>query len=623
MRFVRGFWKLLVGIKDGLVLIFMLLFFAGLFAALSLSPNPRTPASGALVVDLDGSLVEQPAETSALSTLTGSTPATREYRLRDVVRAISSAATDKSIKAVVLDLDSFAGGGQAAIEAAGAAVDKVRRAGKPVLAFATGYTDGAYLLASHASEVWLDPQGAVLFAGRGGQQLYYKGLFDKLGVKVNVYRVGQFKSAVEPFTRTGQSEPAREENQALADALWQDWQANVAQARPTAKLAGYIAAPDKALAAANGDTAAAAMNAGLIDKIGSRVAFGRRVADLAGADTRQPGAYRTIALESWLAANPEPSSGARIGVLTVAGEIVDGKARAGTAGGETIARLLLDELGRNRIKALVVRVDSPGGSVTASERIRTAILEARRKGLPIVVSMGSVAASGGYWVSTTGERIFAEPSTITGSIGVFGLLPTFQGTLAKLGLSTDGVKTTPLSGEPNIYQGTSPTFDALMQTGIEGIYRRFTGLVAAARHLPVARVDEIGQGRVWAGGNARQIGLVDQFGGLDDAIAEAARRARLDPAKVSPLYIEKQPTLASRLLANMTRDRNDGSSSSDAWTRIAQAPQARIATALADMQLIAAGPAIQARCLECPVGEAPRLPRAGWATLLLAKLGIG
>jgi protease-4 len=312
-------------------------------------------------------------------------------------------------------------------------------------------------------------------------------------------------------------------------------------------------------------------------------------------------------------------------VLTVAGTIVDGQAQAGTAGGDTIARLLLDELGKGRIKALVVRIDSPGGSVTASERIRSAILEAKARGLPVVVSMGSVAASGGYWVATAGDMLFAQPSTITGSIGVFGLIPTFQGTLAKLGLSADGVGTTPLSGEPDVYHGTSETFDALIQTGIDSIYRRFTGLVAASRHLPVARVDEIGQGRVWAGTEAQRIGLVDQFGGLDAAIAEAARRAKLDPAKVSPLYIEKEPGWAGRLLATLNRDRSDDSEAvtRDAWTRLAREPQRAIATALADLQTMAGGPAIQARCLECPMSGAPRMPaRAGWVTLLLARLGL-
>jgi protease-4 len=238
MRLLRGFWKLLVGIKDGLVLLLMLMFFGALFAALSINPSPSVPSSGALLVDLDGSLVEQPADIDPLSFISGSTPATREYRLRDVVHGLAAAAKDDRAKAVVLDLDGFAGGGQATIAEAARAIDKVRAAGKPVLAYATGYTDDGYQLAAHASEIWLDPFGAVLLTGPGGSQLYYKGLLDKLGVATKVYRVGEFKSAVEPFTRTDQSPDAREANQALANSLWARWLGAVQQARPEARLAG-------------------------------------------------------------------------------------------------------------------------------------------------------------------------------------------------------------------------------------------------------------------------------------------------------------------------------------------------------------------------------------------------
>jgi protease-4 len=618
MRLVRGFWRLLVGIKDGLVLLFMLLFFGLLFAGLSMTPSPSVPASGALLIKLSGSLTEQPADADPLTFITGGAPPLREYRLRDVVRALEAAATDSKAKAVVLDLDSFTGGGQATIAAAAAAVDKVRRAGKPVLAYASGYTDDGYQLAAHASEVWLDPYGAVLLTGPGGSRLYYKGLLDKLGVTTRVYRVGEFKSAVEPFIRTDQSPEAREANQALADALWADWRAQVAKARPGARVAGYIADPETFIAAAKGDIARAALAAGLVDRLGDRVAFGRRVAAIAGtAEKKQLGGFQAIPLENWLAAHPERSGGSAIGVVTVAGEIVDGKAPAGTAGGETIAELILKELARDRIKALVVRVDSPGGSVTGSEQIRSAIAEAKRKGLPVVVSMGSVAASGGYWVATPADRIYAEPSTITGSIGVFGLLPTFEGTLAKLGLSADGVKTTPLSGQPDLYRGTSPEFDALIQRGVEDIYRRFTSLVAQSRDLPLARVDQIGQGRVWAGGTARQIGLVDAFGSLDNAIADAAGRAKLDPAKVHPVFIEREPSPWKQFLSDFLAPKPaEDSDARDPWSRIAARPGIMLATAFTEARSIAAGPAIQVRCLECPVAATPIAREASWALLL-------
>ncbi|WP_380876657.1 protease [Sphingomonas sp. DBB INV C78] len=622
MRLLRGFWKILVGVKDALVLIFMLLFFGGLYALMSVTPKPVTAGSGALVIDLDGRLVEQPAQPGTLDALTGGGPESREYRLRDVIRALHAAAKDSSVKAVVLDLNNFSGGGQATLAAAAKALDKVRAANKPVLAYATGYSDDSYQLAAHASEVWVDPFGAVLLTGPGGSNLYYKGLLDKIGVETKVYRVGEFKSAVEPYTRTDQSPEARAANQALVDALWATWQADVIRARPRARLAAYIAAPEQAIASAGGDIATAALKAGLVDKVGDSVAFGKRVAQLAGdADDREAGDYKAIPLDSWLAANPEASSG-QIGVLTIAGEIVDGEAAPGRAGGDTIAKLLLDELAKDRIKALVVRVDSPGGSVTASERIREAIMEAKRKKLPVVVSMGTYAASGGYWVSTPADVIFAEPATVTGSIGVFGLLPNFSGTLAKVGLTSDGVKTTPLSGEPDLMRGTSPEFDRLMQAGIDNIYRRFTGLVAQSRKLPVARVNEIGQGRVWAGSTALGLRLVDKTGGLEDAIAEAARRAKVAPEDARPLFIERNASFLSWLLAGMVQG-EEAAEPRDVYTRVARAPERQMLRAFHDLKAMAEGPVIQVRCLECPLGDAPSpRTRSGFVELLLARLGF-
>lgn len=626
MRVVRGIWAVLVGIKDFLVLIFMLLFFGLLYAALSMAPNPAvTAGSGALVLRLNGTLVEQPENVDPLSLIEGGSNVAGQYRLRDVIGALRAAAKDNSIKAVVLDLDRFVGGGQTTITDAAAAIDEVRRAGKPVLAYATGYLDDSYQLAAHASEVWMDPLGAVMLAGPGGSQLYYKGFLDKIGVSANVYRVGTYKSAVEPFIRTDQSPDARAANQALADNLWQSWQDNVARARPKARIAAYSSDPKGFISSTGGNVAQAAITAGLVDKLGDRVAFGSRVAELVGAD-KGPGGFQSVSLARYAAANPA-ASGGTIGVLTVAGEIVDGQAGPGTAGGDTIADLLSEELARDRIKALVVRVDSPGGSVTAAERIRGAIVAAKAKGLPVVVSMGSVAASGGYWIATPADRIFAEPSTVTGSIGVFGIIPTFQGTLAKLGLSADGIKTTPLSGEPDLMRGTSDQFNQLVQLGVEDIYSRFIGLVAQSRKLSPQQVDAIGQGRVWAGGTARQIGLVDQFGTLDDAIADAARRAKLDPRTARPLFIERELNPVEKFLRDATLSQeSDDLVTQDVWTSAARQPQRIMAQAMHDTGRILSGPAIQIRCIECgALAEPGRLSardKDGAIDLLKLMLGL-
>ncbi|NWK95710.1 signal peptide peptidase SppA [Sphingobium lactosutens] len=608
MAFVKGAWRILVAIKDGLVLLFLLLFFGALYAALSFSPKPgKTVSSGALLLDLDGSIVEQPTEVSPMALLSGSGPEAKEYRLSDIVAALDAAKTDGKVKAVVLNLDGFIGGGQVAMARVGKALDGVRAAKKPVLAYATLYSDDSYQLAAHASEVWSDPLGGVAILGRGGSNLYYKGLIDKLGVNTHVYRVGTYKSFVEPFIRTDQSPEAKQANQALAGALWQNWQDDVAKARPKAQIAAYAANPLAAAQAAGGDIAKAALAAGLVDKLGDEATFGDRVADIAGeATSDKAGAFASIDLNTYVKAR-KPANDGQIGVLTVAGDIVDGEAGPGTAAGDTISDLLLTALNEKKLKALVVRVDSPGGSVMASEKIRGAIMQAKAAGMPVVVSMANVAASGGYWVSTPGDVIFAEPDTITGSIGVFGIIPSFEGTLAKMGITTDGVRTTPLSGQPDVTGGTTPEFDQIMQLGVEDIYRRFVGLVAQSRKKTPEAIDAIAQGRVWDGGTARQIGLVDRFGGLEDAIAEAARRAKIDPAKARPYYIEKQPDKFAEFIQSIAdREQDDSSAPRDMLARQAWMQRGWAMQAVSDVKSLVMGAGVRADCLECRGYGAPK-----------------
>ena len=623
MAFVKGAWRILVAIKDGLVLLFLLLFFGALYAALSFSPKPgKAVSSGALLLDLDGSIVEQPAETSTMALLSGSGSEAKEYRLSDIVAALDAAKSDAKVKAVVLNLDGFVGGGQVAMSRVGKALDAVRAAKKPVLAYATLYSDDGYQLAAHASEVWSDPLGGVAILGRGGSNLYYKGLIDKLGVNTHVYRVGTYKSFVEPFTRTEQSPEAKQANQALAGALWQSWQDDVTKARPKAKIAAYAADPAAAARATNGDIAKAALAAGLLDKLGDQSAFGARVAQIAGeaSDNSKAGNFATIDLASYVKAR-KPANDGQIGVLTVAGDIVDGEAGPGTAAGDTISDLLLTALDEKSLKALVVRVDSPGGSVMASEKIRGAILQAKSAGLPVVVSMANVAASGGYWVSTPGDVIFAEPDTITGSIGVFGIIPSFEGTLAKMGITTDGVRTTPLSGQPDVTGGTTPEFDQIMQLGVEDIYRRFVGLVAQSRKKSPEAIDAIAQGRVWDGGTARQIGLVDRFGGLEDAIAEAARRAKLDPAKAKAYYIEKQPDKFAEFVQSLAdREQDSATAPRDILARQAWLQRGWAMQAVSDVKALVMGAGVRADCLECRGYGAPKPRNAADERGMLAML---
>lgn len=629
MRFAGRVWRLLVGIKDGLVLVFMLAFFGLLFAVLTARPSPAQVRGGALVLNLDGYIVEEAQEIDPFQALlTGQAPIA-EYQARDLVRALDAAATDARITAVVLDLDRFLGGGQVHIGEVGAALDRVRAAKKPVLAYATAYANDGLHLAAHASEVWMDPLGGVLIAGPGGSQLYYKGLIDRLKVTAHVYRVGTFKSAVEPFLLTGMSPEARENYQALYGALWGEWQAAVAKARPKANIALAANNPVGWAQAAGGDLGRAALGAGLVDKLGSRAAFDARMVKLVGADawTDRLNGYTATELAPWLDHLGPPSGGAAIGVVTIAGEIVDGEAGPGTAGGTRIADLLDEALRNEDLKALVVRVDSPGGSVLASEEIRRAILRHKTRKIPVAVSMANVAASGGYWVATPADRIFAEPDTITGSIGIFGVLPSFERAAADIGVTADGVRTTPLSGQPDLIGGFSPEVEALIQGQVESGYRDFLTRVAAARRMTPAAVDRIAQGRVWDGGAARQVGLVDQYGGLQDALQWAAGRAGVAKSGWHPVYLGAQSTTYDTLLRRWLID--DGAAGRRAGggrdvTALIGAEQAALGARLQrDLARLLGGGGLQAYCLECPAAEAAAPASAqsslpGWLTTLAA-----
>jgi protease-4 len=616
MKFVRAIWKLLVGIKDALVLIFMLLFFAGLYGVLS--ARPPAVREGVLDLNLNGNVVEQPAPAQWSDVAGGSR--VDQYRLRDLVAALDQAKDDDRVKAVALDLDGFTGGGQTAMGDLADAVRRVRSAGKPVIAYAIGYTNDGYQLASAASEIWLNPLGAVAISGPGGSNLYFKGLLDKLGVTANVYRVGTYKSAVEPFIRNDMSPEAKQNYLALDQAELESWRQGIHQARPKANVDAFLQNMNGAIAAAGGDMAKAALASGLVDRIGDRTAFEARLAQLGGSKDNEPGGYSRIRLASYIADKVDRKPNGPIGVVTIAGTIVDGKAAAGSAGGDTIAKEIESGIRNKGVKALVVRVDSPGGSVLASERIRQALVQARERKIPVVVSMGNVAASGGYWVSTPANFIYAEPSTITGSIGVFGVLPSFQGTLQKLGIGADGVKTTPLAGEPDLLKGPSPEANALIQTGVEAMYARFLNIVAAARHKTPAEVDQIAQGRVWDGGTAHQIGLVDGFGGMPEAIAKAAELAHLGKDERGIRYLEAPKTFREQLLESFALQKDDDSAvPGDAFAALARQPQQQLAAAISELRSVLTGPSIQARCLECPPVAPARIEKRDLTLLELLE----
>lgn len=604
MSFVGKVWKVLVGIKDALVLMFMLLFFVALFGILSARPSPGQVRDGALLIELSGVVVEEKSAIDPIAALLSGSAPIEEYRARDLVRALDAAASDDRIKAVVFDLTTFLGGGQVHLTEIGEAMDRVRKAKKPVLTYALGYADDHLLLAAHASEVWLDPQGLAGISGPGGSNLYYAGLLEKLSVNARVYRAGDFKSAVEPYSRSSMSDEARANVGGVYSALWEEWQANVKKARPKLALARVTSDPVGWIDGAGGDLAKAALSAGLIDKLGDRVAFGARVAEIAGKDTwsKKPGSFAASDLGAFLAAVGDKRKGKAIGVVTIAGDIVDGEAGPGVAGGTRIANIL-DEALDDDLAALVVRVDSPGGSVTASEEIRRAIQRHRDRKIPVAVSFANIAASGGYWVSMSSDRIFAQPETITGSIGVFAVVPTFEQSAARLGVTADGVRTTPLSGQPDFIAGFSPEMDAILQASIGGSYTDFLNLVSKARKMPVDKVDAIAGGRVWDGGTARQLGLVDEFGGLQDALAWAAAKAGAKEDEWHPVFLgDKAKNYDSliRQLVTSNAARAPLTQGGDIFAVTARRNGDLAARLTRDAKRLLGTSGIQAYCLECP-----------------------
>ena len=596
----RILWKFAVGVKDFLALMFLLVFFIALFALLTASPNPGSVRDGVLLLDLKGSVSEQPAAIDPVNALLTQSAPVREYRQRDIIRALDLAKGDDRVKAVALDLDSFLGGGQVSLAAIGEKLDEVKKAGKPVYAYATAYMDDGYQLAAHASEIWVNPLGGTLLTGPGGSRNYYKGLLDQTGIEAHVYRVGTYKSAVEPYLRADQSPEAKEALKAVYDEYWGSTTAAIAKARPKANFEAMLADPAAAVEGVKGDLAKLSLSSGMVDKLGDRIAFGKYLAKKYGeSDEEKIGEFTSFSMDALLASKLPERDGDPIAVITAAGEIIDGKAGPGLSAGDSVSELIYAATQDDDVKAIVLRVDSPGGSVMASEQIRLALEAAKAKKLPIVVSMANLAASGGYWISMPADTIFAEPGTITGSIGIFGVLPSAGKALAKYGITSDGVKTSPLSGEPNMLGDVSPEFDRVAQSVIEKGYADFLSRVSKARAKTPEQVDAIAQGRIWAGGTARQLGLVDRMGGIDEALAEAAKLAKLEKDDWHPRYFEPQPDFQAAFLSNFVGVNYAQITPMDLFARAGwRQEQARVKL-VNDLSMLLTARGVQAHCLEC------------------------
>lgn len=598
MQFLKGVWGFLVGVKDALVLLFMLLLFGALWASFSMrTPIATVPDGAALNIELDGLLVDQASEPSPFALL-GGEQTIPEIETLALVKTIDRAAEDPAINRITLDLDRFMGGGLANLESVGAALTRFKAKKKTVEAFATAYTDDSYYLASHASRIAIDPMGAVVLTGPGGSNLYFKDALDKLKVNVEVFRVGTYKSFVEPFTRSEASPEAKAADQALADDLWASWRSGVQKQRQELDVNALLASWPQRVAGANQSQAELAKGAGLVDEVISRNAWAERLKKELGEgdDPDRPGDFKRIDFRDyWAARKPAGETGDAVAVVHVAGTIVDGEAPAGAAGGDTISELIDDAVADSDVKALVVRVDSGGGSAMASEQIRLAMEAARARKMPVIASFGPVAASGGYWIGTGADTILASPATVTGSIGVFGVIPTFQRTLQELGISTDGVRTTPFSGQPDLVGGLNEPARALLQSGVEDIYRQFLTRVSTARKMPVAEVAPIAEGRVWSGTRAKELKLIDQYGDLQAAIREAGKRAGI---KGEPRVKTMKPPRP--FLVELLSGLEGGSATPrDALARAVTVSRLKAAAQVEAAVAVAKGPTVQAHCLTC------------------------
>ena len=549
--FFSGLWRSLDALRKALHLILLLVIFGVLIGILRGSV-PRIPAKAALLVAPEGQLVEQlsgdPLE-RALQQTRGETR--HETLLWDLTDSIRAAANDQRIAAVALDLEKFEGAAQPTLEELAAALREFRASGKKVIAYGTEMTQERYYLAAQADEVLLDPMGFVLIEGYDRFRHYLKDVLDKIGVEINVFRVGSFKSAVETFTRMNMSPEDREESRVYLNALWTSYQAAVTRARklPPDALEKYVESLSKTVPAAGGDAARVALQANLVTSLKTRIEFEQRLVGLVGKDD-DTNSFKSVSADDYVryarAQKKLKADGkARIGVIVAQGDIVDGDQPPGTIGGETVARLIRQARTDKNIKALVLRVDSPGGSVLASEQIYRELVELRNAGKPVVVSMSGYAASGGYYISAPADEIWASPATITGSIGIFAIIPTIERTLGKVGVGVDGVGTTPLSGQLRLDRPLGDEARTLLQSTVSRGYNEFLERVATGRKKSRDEVDAIAQGRVWAGTDARRIGLVDQLGSFNDATRAAARRAKVTDYALE--FIEPELTWAQAL----------------------------------------------------------------------------
>lgn len=555
-RFLGFFWNSISAMRRFVGNLLFILLVVFLIALVFFRGKDEVPEGAALILALEGNIVEQKTETMLSSDIFGDA-AREETLLKDIIDVIDYAKDDERIELMVLDLRKMGGAGISKLQSIGAALERFRGSGKTIFAHGDYFNQSQYYLAAHADRLYLSPMGAVLLNGFGLYRMYYKTALDKLQIQFHVFKVGTYKSALEPVTRDSMSEYAKEANLAWLTVLWEAYKSDVAQRRQfdPQTLDDYINNIPGYLAQADGDAAVVALNLGLVDELKTRDEIREELIERVGADPDEP-TFKQIAFEEYLShiqselmkSHPKKE---KVGVIVASGIIMDGEQPAGRIGGDSMADLLVRAREDDKVKAVVLRIDSGGGSATASEVISREIELTRQAGKPVYVSMGSVAASGGYWIAAPADKIWATPTTITGSIGIWGAFPTFEKSLKSLGITSDGVGTTKLS---DAFDPSRPINDLVaqsMQQIIEQGYRRFVQRVSEGRKMPPDMVEKIAQGRVWAGTTAKELGLVDEIGSMQDAIRAVAESVDLKDYEIT--YIAQPLTTRELLIKRINR----------------------------------------------------------------------
>jgi protease-4 len=543
-RFFAALWHMLDTGRRVFSNLLFLLFVAIVLAALIYNMPHRLEEKTALVLNLRGNLVEQHAANVDARLLAGMDDGLEQgdIQLRDILQVLEAAAHDPKITSVVLLPDELRAAGLPMLREVAAALERFKASGKPVIAWGSSYDQRQYFLASHANEVLLDPMGHILLEGFGHYRNYYRDALDKLGITVNLMRVGTYKSFAEPFVANGPSPAALEADRALYAALWNAYTDEVEKARklPEGSVQKTIDSLPQSMAAAHGDAGKLALSTHWTDGLKTRDEL-RQLMIAKGVEDSESKTFRQISFEDYLDRQKPRKSGDAVAVIVAEGEIRDGKAPAGAVGGLSTAKLIRTAREDDQIKSVVLRVNSPGGSAYASELIRRELELTRAAGKPVVISMSNLAASGGYWVSLSADEVIADPTTVTGSIGVFALFPTADKMMGKIGVHTDGVTTTWLADAQNPLRPLDPRFGALVQSSVNHIYDEFTSRTAAARKTTLQQIDAVAQGRVWTGRQARERGLVDRLGSYADALQSAATRAKLG-TDFRVTYLDPKPT---------------------------------------------------------------------------------